>query len=57
MNETILKNAVAFTLPGHISTDISPREYLLAVKYLVGNEKNMRHVVPKSQKVWKKVKR
>ena len=44
------------TITDHVFTDISPREYLLAVKFLVGNEKNMEHLlVPKSQKVWKKV--
>ena len=44
---------VMVTITDHIFTDISPREYLLAVKFLVGNEKNNmgQLLVPKSQKV------
>ena len=42
------------TITNHISNAIFPKEHILAVKFLVGNEKNMGHrLIPKSQKVSK----
>ena len=39
-----------------IFTATFPREYLLAMKFLVGNDKNMGHLlIPKSQNVLEKV--
>ena len=41
---------------GHILAVVSPREYILTLKFHKGNEKNMGHLlIPKSLKVWKKV--
>ena len=44
------------SLTTHIFTAISPVEYLLAIKFLMGYEKKIGHLlIPKSQKVWEKV--
>ena len=45
-------SSVMVTILDHIFTDISPREHLFVVKFLVGIEKNMGHLLePKSQEV------
>ena len=47
---------IMVTITSHIFTAIFPREYLLAIQFLVDTEKNMGHLlIPKSQKVWEKV--
>ena len=44
------------TITKHIFTDISQINHLSAVKFYMGNEKNMRNLlITKSQKVWKKI--
>ena len=49
-------NLVMVTITKHIFTDICKINYLSAVKFHMGNEKNMRNLlISKSQKVWKKV--
>ena len=46
------------TIYSHVFNAIFSREHILAIKFLVGKEKNMGHLlIPKSQKVWKKKKK
>ena len=45
---------IMVTITGHTFTAIFPREYLLAIKFLVGNEKNMGNLlIPKRQNLKK----